>query len=172
MSGNDVLNLSKIISNTLISLDVFEASSVVALYSPFRNEVDLMPLLNLKEKRFVFPKVKKGTKKLEFHEIRSLNDLAKGNFGILEPVEETAVFDIEKIDLFAVPGVAFSQKCERIGYGGGYYDATLPCRSSHSKSVGIAYDLQIVNPGFSTEGDQPVDIIITEKRIFKNISTI
>lgn len=171
MPGNDVLNLSKMISNTLISLDVFKASSIVALYSPFRNEVDLMPLLGIKGKRFAFPKVKKGAKKLEFHEVRSLNDLAEGNFGILEPVEETAVFDVEKIDLFAVPGVAFSQKCERIGYGGGYYDATLPFRSLNSKAVGIAYDFQIIDPGFSTEGDQPVDIIITEKRMFKNIST-
>lgn len=170
MPGNDILNSSKMISNTLISLDVFKASSVIALYTPFKNEADLMSLLDIKEKRFVFPKVKKGTKKLEFYEVRSFNDLTTGNFGILEPVEGLAGVDIDKIEFFAVPGVAFSQKCERIGYGGGYYDATLPHRSSNSTAAGIAYDFQIVDPGFSDEGDQPVDMVITEKRIF-NITT-
>ena len=170
MPGDDVLNSSKTIFNTLISLDVLKDSSIVALYTPFKNEVDIMSLLDIKGKRFVFPKVKKGTKKLEFYEVRSFNDLTTGSFGILEPVEGLVGVEINKIEFFAVPGVAFSQKCERIGYGGGYYDETLPYRSSNSTIAGIAYDFQIVDPGFSTEGDQPVDMVITEKRIF-NITT-
>lgn len=171
MPGDDVLNSSKAIFNTLISLDVFKNSFVVALYAPFKNEADLMPLLDIKGKQFVFPKVKKGTRKLEFYEVTSLKDLTAGSYGILEPVEELVSVNIDKIEFFAVPGVAFSQKCERIGYGGGYYDSTLLHRSLNSTVAGIAYDLQIVESGFSTDGDQPVDMVITETRIFKNITT-
>ena len=71
--------LSKKIANSLISLDIFKKSDVIALYVPIKNEVDLMSLLSEKGKRFVFPRVENGTKKLTFYEAASADDFEKGS---------------------------------------------------------------------------------------------
>lgn len=171
MPKSNVLTSSTTISNTLISLDFFKSSRTISLYAPFNNEVELTSLLEIKEKQFVFPKVKKNTKTLEFYSVNSLEQLAKGNFGVFEPAEGLPLVEIEKIELFIVPGVAFSEKCERIGYGGGYYDTTLPLKAADSLSIGVGYDFQIIESGFSQDNDYPVDAVITEKRVFGNIKT-
>jgi len=147
----------------LMKLDVYANSSVVALYCPFRNEVDLLALLQHNEKTFVFPKVVKKTRKLDFYKASLLSDFRAGAYGILEPESSLEKIEISEIDLFAVPGVAFSKNGERIGYGGGYYDCTLSFRKKDSVAVGIAYQMQIVEAGFSQEQDIPVDFIITEE---------
>lgn len=171
MPEADVADFSRIISNALISLDVFKNASTIAIYAPFRNEVDLSSVLKSRTKRFVFPKVLKGTKKLGFYEVGSVDELIAGKYGIMEPAADLKKIEIEEIDLFAVPGVAFSENCERIGYGGGFYDETLRHKNDSSVAAGIAFDLQIVPGGFSDQNDMNMNMVITEKRLFNNTTT-
>lgn len=166
MSKSDVEILSQKVLNSLISLDIFKNAKIVALYSPFRNEVDVTAVLNFKEKRFVFPKVEKGSKKLIFFEAFSKDDFEKGAYGILEPKTSLNRVEIAEIDLFLTPGVAFSATGERIGYGGGFYDSTLKFKNKKAKTLGVAFDIQIVESGFSEHFDQRLDAIVTDKRVF------
>jgi len=166
MPGTDVELFSKSICNSLISLDVFKNAKVVALYHPFRNEADITSLTAEYGKITVFPKVEKGTRKLAFFRVSSIKDLVKGTYGIMEPANHLERVEISEIDLFFVPGVAFSSECERIGYGGGYYDSTLPFISQSAVAIGIAFDCQIVPPGFSDSNDMAMDMVITESRFF------
>jgi len=165
-TGSQVQSHSSAIIEKLVKLNAYSNSAVVALYYPFRNEVDLLPLLTDMDKTFVFPKVVKGTRTLDFFRIRSVNDFVKGSYGIMEPADNLKKVEIENIDLFAVPGVAFSILGERIGYGGGYYDSTLRHRKKTSVSVGTAFSIQLVDPGFSQDQDIPVDILITESKTY------
>jgi len=66
------------------------------------------------------------------------------------------------------PGVVFDLKGCRIGYGGGFYDGLLKSLKKKRFSVGLAFELQIVE-GFPVDRnrDEPVDIIITEKRVIR-----
>lgn len=164
MPGINIINHSKTICNTLILLDNFEQSKVVALYSPFNNEVDITSILANSAKRYVFPRVVPGTKKLEFYEAKSNKQFQKGSYGIMEPLESMKKTDINEIDIFIVPGIAFSKEGERIGYGGGFYDSTLAYKKATAITVGVAFDFQIIPAGFSEAADISVDIIITEKR--------
>lgn len=168
LSKNDVDILSKKIVNSLISLNVFKNSENIALYVPIKNEVDILPLFERGGKRFLFPKVENGTKKLSFYEAKSLEDFETGSFNIPEPKTTLPKIEIENIDLFIVPGVAFSEKCERIGYGGGFYDATLKYKNKNSYTLGVAFDFQIVEEGFSEPFDERLDAVATDERIIIN----
>ena len=168
LGAAEVEILSKKITNSLIPLDIFKKSNVIALYVPIKNEVDLMNLLSEKGKHFVFPRVENGTKKLTFYEAASSDDFEKGSFNIPEPKTTLNKVDIENIDLFLVPGVAFSEKCERIGYGGGFYDTTLKYKNKNARTLGIAFDFQIVEEGFSEPFDERLDAVATPERIIIN----
>ena len=71
------------------------------------------------------------------------------------------------IDVALVPGVAFDLNLHRLGYGKGYYDRFLAL-NTHMKRVALAFNLQIVDELPINEFDQPMDVIITEKRILEN----
>ncbi|WGS64181.1 5-formyltetrahydrofolate cyclo-ligase [Marinitoga aeolica] len=139
----------------------FEFQSI-AMYYPFRKEVNLLNLVELlKNRDILFPKIK--GKSMQFIKVRNFDEFKKGKFGIMEPIGE--YYDKE-IDIFLVPGVAFDKKLYRLGYGGGYYDRYF---SNHKKGflIGVAFDFQILNELPIFEHDIKMDVIITEKRILK-----
>ena len=168
LSAEEITILSDKINKRLISLDIFKDSKTIALYIPIKNEVDVRPLFKCEGKRFVFPRVENGTKKLSFYEAKNMDDFEKGSFNIPEPKTSLPKIEIENIDLFIVPGVAFSEKCERIGYGGGFYDSTLKYKNRNSYTLGVAFDFQIVEAGFSEPFDERLDAVTTPERIIIN----
>jgi 5-formyltetrahydrofolate cyclo-ligase len=65
--------------------------------------------------------------------------------------------------------LAFDKKLNRIGYGGGYYDATIKFMRKKKSflAIGLGYDKQeIVNVPI-LDHDQRMDLIVTEKRIIQ-----
>jgi len=95
--------------------------------------------------RVCVPKIT-GKGEMQAVEIKSLNDLVPGKFGIYEPVGDD-VIDLAAKDVALVPGVAFDKEGCRIGYGGGYYDRYFS-KFQNLKGVyklGICYDFQLVD---------------------------
>ncbi len=162
LSATDIFKKSLKIVSKIKELAFYKSSKVLALYFPFKNEVDLLELLNDDEKIFCFPKVRNDSKVLDFFVVKDVKDLKKGAFGILEPLENAKKVAIADIELFLVPGVGFSKTGERIGYGGGFYDSTLKQKSQSAIALGVAFDCQIVEPGFSEDFDIFMDGIVTE----------
>ena len=155
---------SRDIERRLFSLPEFQSASAVMFFASFRSEVDTLPMIRhalALGKRVILPKVK--GKDLGLFEIRDFDkDIAPGAWGIPEP-RESVPARIEDVDLMIVPGAAFDEHGNRLGYGAGFYDRLLP--AFRKMTVGLAFEAQILPQVPVSSYDIPVKKIVTEKRI-------
>jgi len=149
----------------LKKLKEFQRAQTVMLYYPTKGEVDLRPLMEevLENKILLLPRVTFDNQLLAL-EVKNLNSLREGAFGIYEPIGGK-IFKPEKIDFIAVPGVAFDRKLNRLGMGKGFYDRFLP-RVKGFK-VGVAYDFQLVESIPTEEHDVKVNAVVTPTEILR-----
>ncbi len=154
------------IESRLFGLPEFQGAGVVMFFASFQSEVDTHHMIRralAEGKRVVLPKVK--GKGLELFEIANFDrDVSPGAWGIPEP-DGSGVrrADLKDIGLIIVPGAAFDQQGNRIGYGAGFYDKLLA--SYHGMTVAVAFDLQVLPAVPAEPHDVPVTKIVTERRI-------
>jgi 5-formyltetrahydrofolate cyclo-ligase len=155
------------IRDRLTGLEEFRKARTVLLYASFRSEVDTFGLMReslSSGKRTVLPKVDREARDLMLFAIADPSELRPGFLGIPEPaMRETNRVGLTDIDLIVVPGAAFDEYCNRIGYGGGYYDKLLSRK--RSPAVALCYDEQIVPLIEAEAHDIRVDKIVTDTRI-------
>ncbi len=167
--SSSVSKSSKIFSK-LLSLEVLKPNMNVLVYMDFRNEVitsEINEYILNNNIRLLLPKVNFETKLLEIYVIDLLSSLEKSSYNILEPTSSHKQIEYEDIDLILAPGVAFDDKCFRLGYGGGYYDKLLSNKRDDVKVIALAYELQIIDSVPIEEHDYQMDYIITEERVIK-----
>ncbi|MGP1470982.1 MAG: 5-formyltetrahydrofolate cyclo-ligase [Schwartzia sp. (in: firmicutes)] len=104
-----------------------------------------------------------GKRRMEAAELSRMEDLEEGAYGIrtIKPAVRHRV-DPETIDLILVPGVAFSPTGQRLGMGGGFYDAFLP-RAAKAIRLALAYSCQIFPILPTVEHDVGVHRVLTEE---------
>lgn len=179
----DVLRAEALRARGLLSLDASEdelfrklffgnikpqSDQIVAAYWPKGREFDTQSLIDEcldKGIRIALPVVQKESRVLKFALWDQSIDLMKGEYGILHPVlnENT---EYVSPDIFLVPLLAFDRRGYRLGFGGGYYDATLAFYQSEKDmcSVGVAYAQQACLFNLPTEEhDVKMDWVITQQ---------
>ena len=167
---------SREIFEELIAKPEYIEASNILTYASVRNEVKtdeiILDALAL-GKRVFCPKVK-------FVRIYEPENLVPGDYGLMEPEikDDSEIFDpdfyadesnVRGIDgenagktMVIVPGVAFDENGNRIGYKGGFYDRFLS-KVSYADTVALCYKIQIVDEIIPSEHDIPVKSIIHEK---------
>ena len=154
------------IGKRLLGMPLFVEASTIMFFAAFRSEVDTIPMIrkSLAEgKHVVMPKVR--GRDLVLFEIKDFDeDISLGRWGIPEPHEQRPI-TLDAIDLMIVPGVAFDEHGNRLGYGAGYYDRIIT--NYDGETIALAFELQIVPQVPVTENDCPIKQIVTEKRIIK-----
>jgi 5-formyltetrahydrofolate cyclo-ligase len=115
-------------------------------------------------KTLVLPRVERAQRALKLHAVRDPDtELRAGVWGIREPRPDLcAEITPETVEFVLVPGVAFTARCERLGYGGGYYDRLIPRFAASAPLVVAAYAMQIVPALPVTPCDRSVDLVLTE----------
>lgn len=162
--------LGKKILKKFFQMPEFENAKTVSFFVSIRNEVSTQEMIRkalLMGKKVVVPCVDWRKSEMQMSEILSPAELVVKKFSLLEP-KSPKPFPVKKIDLIVVPGLAFDEKRQRIGYGKGFYDdflAKLKKSNKKAKSIGLAFDFQILKKIPTTSIDKKVDKIITEKRI-------
>ncbi|NKE70367.1 5-formyltetrahydrofolate cyclo-ligase [Candidatus Manganitrophus noduliformans] len=156
------------IAKRFLASSEFNAAQTIHFYLAMAAEVQtdemIREALRMK-KRVVVPLVQPETKSLALSELIELHPskLQPGPYGISEPrLEYRKKVDPKEVELWVVPGVAFDETGNRLGFGGGYYDRLLS--SARGRKVGMAFEFQVLNQLPIEETDHPVDLIMTEKR--------
>jgi 5-formyltetrahydrofolate cyclo-ligase len=77
----------------------------------------------------------------------------------IPPVDPTS------IDVVVVPGLAFTPAGERLGQGGGWYDRVLAQLRDDALTVGVCFEVQIVDAVPSEPHDVVLDVVISESGV-------
>lgn len=160
---------SAAILNKLMSLPQVQAAKLIMCYRSFRSEVDTAKIVEnflLSGKILCFPVCEKGG---IMHSYCPNDEAAwkKSPMGIMEPDrDKSRLIAPEDIELVICPLVAFDDRKQRLGYGGGYYDRYLP-KCKNALVLGIAFETQRLERIPTEEFDLSMDVIITERKIYK-----
>ncbi|MEK6576108.1 MAG: 5-formyltetrahydrofolate cyclo-ligase [Nitrospirota bacterium] len=167
---------SRAIMERLYKLEEFRSARLLHIFVSFGSEASTEDIIkdSLKEgKRIVVPIIEHNARRLILSEITDYDlDLAPGRWGILEPKKEAIRFiDPDHLDLILAPGVAFDASCRRLGHGAGYYDRLLAGCKDRPFTIGLAYEMQVIDDVPVMEYDVKIDGIITEERLIKDKSS-
>ncbi|HBJ97024.1 MAG TPA: 5-formyltetrahydrofolate cyclo-ligase, partial [Lentisphaeria bacterium] len=114
------------IARKVEELPEFRNAAVVTGYVTDGTEPDVLPIIRSalkKGRRACLPKWNGNEYILSFVDLADLDSLAPGKWGLLEPVSSrplSGFIPAENV-LYLVPGVAFDDKLNRLGRGGGIY---------------------------------------------------
>ncbi len=171
-SIGEVQQKSEDITDQVLLLHEFVRARGIACYVSKGTEVDTRVLIRRaldRGNQVLIPVVKKGDVDLFFSEIKDLGkELAPGTFDILEPKPEfVRPVSLDAIDILFVPGIAWDRNGYRLGWGRGYFDRVLKSLPPHVKSVGLAFNLQLINQIPRDQFDVAVDMVVTESRVLR-----
>jgi 5-formyltetrahydrofolate cyclo-ligase len=154
----------------------FRAGKTVALFWPIeeRHEVDLRPLdarLRARGVKVAYPSVLSSGEMI-FTFVDDVDSMQPHPLGFQEPAtnEVAAATDPPAVrldlDVIVVPAIALDPTGQRIGYGAGHYDRALVAHGN-AMTFGVAYDFQLIPEVPATEGDIPVQWIVTDRRVLE-----
>ena len=147
----------------------FEA---VMVYLSMKSEVETHELIESlfnQGRKIIAPIVDAKSGQLIPRCIQNLEkDLVTHRFGMLEPNTKCPIFPPDQLQLILVPGIAFDLNGYRLGYGKGFYDRFLPI-CPNAVTIGIAFQVQLVEDTYPQPWDVPVQHIFTEKGMFSTV---
>ena len=150
------------------ALPDFKEPRKVLCYASMADEVQIRPLM---EKwlslgvTVALPHIT-GKGQMEAVSFTDFDSLVEGEYGILTPdLEKGEIIPPDELDLIIVPGIAYDTRGERLGMGGGFYDAYL-ARATKAKRIALAFSCQLVAKIPMEAHDVLVHKIITEQGIY------
>ena len=152
------------------ALEEYRQSRVLMVYVDFRNEVQTGLLIEdamAGGKVVTVPVTDIANRRLTPSRLEDYpGDLVPGAWGILEPRPECLrPVEPDLLNIVIVPGVAFDEAGNRLGYGGGFYDRFLPRTRPGTIYLAPAFEMQIRADVYPGAHDCPVHILVTEDRV-------
>ena len=156
----------------LEALSLLSMAGSVALFWPMQaqHEVDLRALdaaLRQAGKAVYYPFMDNsdGGYRTGFRRVDDASLLEERGRGFSEPPPDAPAARRGDLDLVVVPALAAAEDGHRIGYGAGYYDATLPDVCPPARSVVVAFDFQLLAEVPSTPHDVACNVVVTDARV-------
>lgn len=170
-SDEEIKRRSAILMDRIKEMDVFKNSTTIMIYVSFDKEVythDFIKYCLDIGKKVITPICRNEDRTLILGKTDSFpQGFEETKYGILELNPNTCNHGrVEDIDLIIMPGVAFTKKGDRLGYGAGYYDKLLSQKSNKASTVAPVYKEFIFDEIPTEEHDVPIDYIVTEEEIY------
>ncbi len=166
-----VASKSAALVQRLLDMPLVQNARSVALFVAMRErrEVDLQPLaeqLLARGTALYYPFMDPTEKgfRTGFRRVDTLLDLCDRGRRFAEPPPDAPQAERGDIDVVVVPALAVSADGHRIGYGAGYYDATLPDVAPPAQAIVVAFDFQLLAELPHEPHDRPGNWIVTDKR--------
>lgn len=157
----------------LLAMPLYQQSAAVLGYMNFGTEFaseHWVAAALAAGKRVALPRVNAVTKELDLFWVTDLGrDLVVGKWGIREPSIKGCerLTGLNEVEFALLPGVAFTRRGARLGYGGGFYDKLLARFVAHPPLVAAAYGRQVVTELPQEPTDMPVDWLVTEQETLR-----
>lgn len=137
----------------------FVTAKKIAFYWSLKSEFFTHEFLNnwFEKKALYLPKVVGD--EIVFCKFAGESSLVKGSLRDL--FEPTGELFAGEFDLIIVPGIAFTERGDRLGRGGGFYDRYLG--KSKAYKVALCYDYQLITELPLEEHDERVDFVLAYK---------
>lgn len=162
---------SHAIVQRLLELDELRRARHVATFWPMpaKREVDLRELddwLRANDKHVYYPFMDKteGGYRTGFRRVDDRSTLADRGRGFLEPGPEHPEAKERELEFVVVPALAVDATGNRLGYGVGFYDVTLPEQCPPAISVVVAFAFQLCAELPRSAHDFLCDMIVTDER--------
>ena len=133
---------------------------VLAVYLASPDEIDLSDCIReMLDRGVTVAAPRWNGETYELAHVKSLDaaDLRTGPMKILEPKEGDPVRPAD-VSVWLVPGLAFTRRGGRLGYGGGWYDRLLSASAASSVRLGVAHPFQMV----AELPQEPHDVRLTD----------
>jgi len=159
MTEEEITGRSARLGELFAASAAYQNAKTIYGYLPYNQEVRTVPMLEqaLRDgKKVAVPKVYGDT--MRFIYIEDLTQVEKGYAGIPEPIADEPVAD-DTTALVLMPGLAFTEKGDRMGYGGGFYDRFLEQEPNHP-TLALCYAFQMIDDLPTEDHDIPVDTVL------------
>lgn len=159
MTPEQIETASRRLGELFINTPQYKNAKTIYGYLPYNQEVRTVPMLEqaLRDgKRVAVPKCYGD--EMKFIYMDDLSKVEPGYANIPEPIADDPVAE-DKTALVLMPGLAFTEKGDRMGYGGGFYDKFLAAEPEHP-TVALCYSFQMVDTLPTAEYDIPVDCVL------------
>ena len=161
MTESQIVSASARLGEQFRACELYQNAKTIYGYLPYNQEVRTVPMLEqaIRDgKRVAVPKC--YDRDMKFIYISDFEkEVAPGYANIPEPIADEPVAD-DPTALVLMPGMAFTAKGDRMGYGGGFYDKFLAQEPEHP-TVALCYDFQLVEHLPTESYDIPVDLVLT-----------
>ena len=158
---------SRRITELLAALPDYEDADRIMAYADYNHEVITRYIIEQSwkdGKEVAVPKV--FGKDMVFYRLTDFSQLESGYFGIPEPKEDGETVSWEDA-MMVMPGVAFDENCNRVGYGGGFYDRFLE-KHPGIRRVAVGFSFQILSEVPTEPTDIRPQVIVTEEKIYRD----
>ena len=159
MTEEQIVSASERLGELFLNCPQYKRAKTIYGYLPYNQEVRTVPMLEqaMRDgKRVAVPKCYGD--EMRFIYMDDLSKVEKGYANIPEPIADEPVAD-DKTALVLMPGMAFTERGDRMGYGGGFYDKFLAAEPDHP-TVALCYDFQMVEDLPTEDYDIPVDCVL------------
>lgn len=170
LSSDERRRGSLLMTERILGHQWFYGSDIFLCFVSFGSEIDTDELLREAVrlgKRVYVPKVINVSEKAEMHfyRVTELSELSAGYKGIPEPTGTSEKYEYSAEDagrtLLLMPGAAYDNFRNRLGYGKGFYDSFLADKEAlWLRTIAVGFQCQMVEKIPEREGDiKPYQVI-------------